>query len=603
MLTLTKPEELTDLWGRAETGFYVDNSRYQSLSQVKQQVFEHTAGHSSSFGFTNASIWIRFRLRNKTSVPTARIIGTGFNLIDTLDYYLINEATGQLTHQQNGRLIPHHRQRIDSHARVFPLDMLPNQIYTVYFRVAGRNSKRIEFSIEEAHQHYAEYQKATWRWASYVGFYLTMILVQVIFFAITRNRNSLYYLLYLCAFLLVEISRGNGMVGDRYLWPDATWFKSNSLLLGVPIATVFGMWFYANGLRLKQYSRLLYRVLQVDAVITLLLAGWAMIRSADTNIVQHVLVTALVSDLLVLIACFYVWRRGYQPARFYLLGTLCFFGGIIVTLVWNLGLLPNHLAFNQALNIGCVLEMLFFTTALADEYRLTQREKQKAQSELIDLLQNRNNELQAAHLQGQTTERQRVAADLHDNLGTTLSALHWNLEAMDNAKLSPVEQAVYATIRQQVGQAYTDVRLLSHNLLPDELAKKGLAVALQNLVQKMNRNTALRFDLSGANALPRLDQQTEFELYSICLELLNNTIKHANATEGHIELTLTKNTLVLTVGDNGAGLNGHQSDGHGLQNIAARVASLGGTWAVESEPGGGVLNRIQVPVKTPSHAS
>ncbi len=295
VLTLTKPDEFTDLWGQAETEFYVDSSRYQSLTQVKQQVFEPTAGHSSSFGFTNASIWIRFRLRDESSTPTARIIGTGFNLIDTLDYYLVNEATGQLTHQQNGRLIPHYRQRIDSHSRVFPLDALLNQTYTVYFRVAGRNSKRMEFSIEEAHQHYAEYQKATWRWASYIGFYLTMILVQVIFFAITRNRNSLYYLLYLCAFLLVEISRGNGMVGDRYLWPDATWFKSNSLLLGVPIATVFGMWFYANGLRLKHYSPLLYRILQADAIITFLLAGYALVRASATNVVQHVLLTALIS--------------------------------------------------------------------------------------------------------------------------------------------------------------------------------------------------------------------------------------------------------------------------------------------------------------------
>ena len=209
----------------------------------------------------------------------------------------------------------------------------------------------------------------------------------------------------------------------------------------------------------------------------------------------------------------------------------------------------------------------------------------------------KNRAITAAHLQGQTIERQRVAADLHDNLGTTLSALHWNLEAMDNSKLSPTEQAVYATIRQQVDQAYQDVRLLSHNLLPNELAKQGLAIALQNLVEKMNRNTAVHFRLSGANILPRLDQQTEFELYSICLELLNNTLKHANATESHIDLAQVNNTLHLTVGDNGAGLNGHQSDGRGLQNIAARVASLGGTWDVDSGPGGGVLNRISVPVK------
>ena len=219
------------------------------------------------------------------------------------------------------------------------------------------------------------------------------------------------------------------------------------------------------------------------------------------------------------------------------------------------------------------------------------------------LLRRKNAQLQAASLQGQTLERQRVAADLHDNLGSTLSALHWNLEAMDTTKLSAAEQAVYATINQQVSQAYNDVRLISHNLLPDELSRQGLAVALCHLVDKMNRNTSVHFRLTGTDALPRLDQQTEFELYSICLELLNNTIKHAHATEGFIDLTQANGMLYMTVGDNGAGIDNQRTDGRGLHNVAARVESLGGTWRVESGPGGGVQNRIAVPVRIPARAS
>lgn len=234
-------------------------------------------------------------------------------------------------------------------------------------------------------------------------------------------------------------------------------------------------------------------------------------------------------------------------------------------------------------------QKLFEVKQLADEKETT--------------LLRKNAELQAALLQGQTLERQRVAADLHDNLGTTLSALHWNLEAMDTTKLSPVEQAVYATINQQVNQAYNDVRLLSHNLLPDELARRGLAVALRNLVDKMNRNTPVCFHLTGTDDLPRLDRQTEFELYSICLELLNNTIKHAHATEGFIDLTQANGRLYMTVGDNGTGVTNQRRDGRGLQNVAARVDSLGGTWVVDSTPDGGVQNRIAVPVRTPARAS
>ena len=212
-------------------------------------------------------------------------------------------------------------------------------------------------------------------------------------------------------------------------------------------------------------------------------------------------------------------------------------------------------------------------------------------------LRQKNRAISAALLEGQTLERQRVAADLHDNLGTTLSALHWNLEAMNKANLTPTEQAVYANISQQVNQAYSDVRLLAHNLLPDELAKQGLAVALQTLVDKLNRNTTLRFGLTGAKTLSRFDARTEFELYSICLELLNNTLKHANATEGMIELAQEDDNVYLTISDNGTGLVEQGKDGRGLQNVAARVQSLAGTWTVESTPGEGVQNRLRVPLK------
>ncbi|QHV97313.1 tetratricopeptide repeat-containing sensor histidine kinase [Spirosoma endbachense] len=213
-------------------------------------------------------------------------------------------------------------------------------------------------------------------------------------------------------------------------------------------------------------------------------------------------------------------------------------------------------------------------------------------------LRQKNQAIRAALLRGQALERQRVAADLHDNLGTTLSALRWTLEAMDRSKLSLMEQNAYATISLQVDQAYNDVRLLSHNLLPDELARQGLPVALQALLTKLNHNTSVWFKLTGIETLPRLNAQTEFELYSVCLELLNNTIKHAKATEGYISFSQENGMLHLTVGDNGVGFSSQRKDGQGLRNVTARVNTLGGMWQVDFRPEGGIRNQIVVPLKT-----
>jgi signal transduction histidine kinase len=230
---------------------------------------------------------------------------------------------------------------------------------------------------------------------------------------------------------------------------------------------------------------------------------------------------------------------------------------------------------------GLVILVLLMGFVLFTNYRLRQK----------------NRAISVAHLQGQTLERQRVAADLHDNLGTTLSSLQWTLSALNKRNLTTEERNVYQTLTQRLDQAYNDVRLLAHNLMPIQLAKTGLAGALQTFMEQINRNNAVRFALTLPPDLPRFEARTEFEVYSICLELCTNILKHAQASEARITLILNDNQLNLTVTDNGVGLTDEMSEGRGLQNIRARAEGLGGTWEVGSEPGQGVTHQITVPVR------
>ncbi len=170
-------------------------------------------------------------------------------------------------------------------------------------------------------------------------------------------------------------------------------------------------------------------------------------------------------------------------------------------------------------------------------------------------LKKTNKEISAAMLKGQATERKRVASDLHDNLGSTLSSIQWSLQAIDTSKMSREELSVHQNLHQMLDNAYNQVRLLSHNLLPEDLEKQGLKSALEGFVRKINKNDSLRFSLSFSENFPRLPAQTEFELYSICLELTNNILKHAAATEAAMVFDVTENILTLTVSDNGRGIN------------------------------------------------
>lgn len=168
-----------------------------------------------------------------------------------------------------------------------------------------------------------------------------------------------------------------------------------------------------------------------------------------------------------------------------------------------------------------------------------------------------------------------------------MTKIAWSMGAIDKNKLNTQEQEVYQHVQNSLEQAYDQVRLLSHNLLPEELGKQGLWKTLEGLMRKLNRNTPVTFTLQIPENQPRLNAKTEFELYSICLELINNILKHAQATEASVTGEVKNEKLQLTVMDNGKGISENTTVGKGLRNIAERVESLKGKWEkISGEPPG-----------------
>ncbi len=261
--------------------------------------------------------------------------------------------------------------------------------------------------------------------------------------------------------------------------------------------------------------------------------------------------------------------------------------------------LLNEITFDTAmLAVPAALSyylILDFTTN-KKQLELNFNEFQRLAKEKEGLLIKQNTELQAALLKGQTIERKRVALDLHDNLGTTLSALWLSVDTIDKSKMNEEEQEIHQNLRENLEKAYNDVRLLSHNLLPEEFEKQGLTIILQGFVRKMNKNSTIHFDLKIDEDFGRVDNKVEFELYSICLELVNNIIRHSKASEAKVELSRTENQIKLIISDNGIGTFNNESDGKGMKNVKARVESLNGVWNIDSKENEGTNSTIKIKI-------
>ncbi len=216
-----------------------------------------------------------------------------------------------------------------------------------------------------------------------------------------------------------------------------------------------------------------------------------------------------------------------------------------------------------------------------------------ANQELI----RKNQEIQQAFVIGKTQERKRVASELHDNLGSTISGLIWQLQSVMPENLTQTEQDIYDGLIQQMRNAYTEIRHISHHLLPKEL-ENGLISALERLLADLNRNDKTQFLIRGHLPQQFLSQAQETELYSICLEVINNTLKHAGATECILLFEPKERHLELRINDNGQGfdLQNLGNRGRGLANIEDRIKALNATIQIHSMPMQGTSFFICVPI-------
>jgi signal transduction histidine kinase len=262
--------------------------------------------------------------------------------------------------------------------------------------------------------------------------------------------------------------------------------------------------------------------------------------------------------------------------------------GLLVLLIGALWLWFNRLElskknkqiYTQSLEISKAYAQLEdFNKTL--EQKVDQRTHELKQANIE--LQQKNEEILTALFEGQTLERKRVASELHNNLGSMLSAMRYRLQILDKEKLSSKEQKVYDSILEMMGTAYAEVRLISHNLLPAELEKKGLKGAIEKLIGDINLGQKLIIDLQMDDDILPKNKRFELELYSICLELINNIIKHAEATQASVSFYEENNLLIFTVSDNGKGMNLEKSNGFGLKNIEQRVQSNSGIMEIHTK--------------------
>jgi two-component system sensor histidine kinase UhpB len=214
---------------------------------------------------------------------------------------------------------------------------------------------------------------------------------------------------------------------------------------------------------------------------------------------------------------------------------------------------------------------------------------------MLDRLENARHEAARTALAAQEAERLRVARELHDEIGQTLTAVTIQAERAAHGD-SELAQAL-RDVADGVRESLDEVRRIARELRPEALDDLGLVNALIALCTRIGAQGGARVRRDLQAELPPLSPDVDLVIYRVAQESLTNALRHSGAREVTVSLTSDAGNVTLAVTDDGKGLPPQlPRDSAGIAGMRERALLVGGMLSLASAPGQGTEVRLTIPI-------
>ena len=216
----------------------------------------------------------------------------------------------------------------------------------------------------------------------------------------------------------------------------------------------------------------------------------------------------------------------------------------------------------------------------------------RAYNSMVDRLRAEQTASSVRALAAAEAERQRVAQELHDEVGQSLTAVLLGLKRLRN--LAPQAADDIDIVREAAAASLDDIRRVVRRLRPDALEHLGLAGAVDELCREAESVGATQVERRIESDLPALPNTAEIVIYRVAQEALTNVLRHARATQVEVRLEVADDAVVLTVADDGRGCS-RVEPGTGVLGMRERAAHVGAAFDIASALGEGTVVTLAVP--------
>ncbi|WP_313055693.1 sensor histidine kinase [Pseudomonas lopnurensis] len=480
-------------------------------------------------GYSRSVHWLRVDLhyRPLTAQGARRwLLEVAYPPLDSLQLYLPDDQGGYRLARDTGDTRPWASREIGQGNYLFEVELPADRVQRVYLRVQSEGSIQVPLSLWSHHAYLEAQPGRLYVLGMIYGVLLAMLVYNLFIYISIRDPSYLYYILYIAAFGLYQVSV-NG-AGVQFLWPDRPWWTNAATPLLIGAAALFGCLFTRSFLRTAEHSRWidwLLRLMIGSAVVVIVLSltvGYGMALRLATAL-------ALLFTLVVFAAGILAWLRGMRVARYFIIAWSALLIGGQINSLMVLGYLPNTFLTMYASQLGAALEVVLLSMALADRINTLKDERARILETARAELEQLNRELAESN-----RLKDEFLSNISHELRTPMMGVMGALELLP-ASETPEERQQYQRIAS--GSARDMMRLVNNILVLSEmragkLRPHDIAFSLRETGERLQqrfapraRDKGLGFELEFADNLPDGVFGDGEKLEQSIAHLLDNALK------------------------------------------------------------------------------
>lgn len=432
-------------------------------------------------------------------------------------------------------------------------------------------------------------------WGGFIGGICIIWVINLVMLLITKDWIYFWYSLYGHCMTMHLFSDAG--LGFQYLWPAFPVINQYDpvylYIWAAMIAQVTFMQYFIH--QNRHNSRIFwwnnsFKILLTIALITAIGVHFFDILGKETYMYRVVSKATsyfvIMIVILTAISLYERWHEQEKMVRYYGYALVIQFLGYMAVAAINFcqsqgWALPFDIETYVIIGITVLFDTVFFSYGLAHRYNIFQLRNKALEISLLQAQQIGQQRI----IEALEEERRRLAQDLHDDVGATLSTAKGYLSVLNRKETTPkLLQA-----QRLLDEAAEELRMISHQLMPKHFEKIGLAKAIEETIRKVS-NDKIYVQFMCIGQIQSLSTETETLIFRMVNELVRNVQKHARATEATVQLVYHDTFLNLIVEDNGMGFDPHQIEGIGLRNLRTKAEYLKAELAIDtSEHGTSVI--------------